>query len=123
MGTSKERKKPIIKGRVKELRQECGLTQEKFAEEIEVATNTISRIEQGKMSLSSEVALKIADKYYVSLDWLFFRGEEQLCPACKAKADEAFACMKEQMTEELDFRGQKAKTLKLKLGAPNILNT
>lgn len=75
---SSERKKPVILGRVKELRTEYGLTQEKFAESIQVSPNTISRIEQKNMSLSSEIALKIADKYKVSLDWLFNRSNDKL---------------------------------------------
>ncbi|MCL1820795.1 MAG: helix-turn-helix transcriptional regulator [Oscillospiraceae bacterium] len=76
-GKSK-RKKDIIHGRVKELRTSSNvkLTQEEFAWEIGCSTNTISRIEQRKISLTSDIALKIAEKFDVSLDWLFMLTDD-----------------------------------------------
>lgn len=91
----REKKVPIISGRVKELRIEEGLTQEKFAESIGVAANTISRIEREEMSLSSEIALRIAENYTVSLDWLFYHSEVKTPFKCWKKLQEAFDCMKE----------------------------
>ncbi|MBM6899410.1 helix-turn-helix transcriptional regulator [Gemmiger formicilis] len=90
---SRERKAPIIAGRVKELRTERHLTQEEFAESIGVATNTISRIERKEMSLSSEVALKIADEYKISLDWLFGRSEEEIPVPYLQNLQEALDCI------------------------------
>lgn len=92
---SRERKTPIISGRIKELRKEQGLTQEEFADSIGVATNTISRLERKEMSLSSEIALRIAENYTVSLDWLFNRSEEKLPFTCWKNLQEAFNCMTE----------------------------
>lgn len=86
-------KKPIFPNRIKELRQIHQLTQEQFAERIEIATNTVSRIERGKMILSSEIALKVADTFQISLDWLFYRSDERLSPRCRDSCKEAFECM------------------------------
>ncbi|GGG23889.1 helix-turn-helix domain-containing protein [Paenibacillus abyssi] len=92
---SNMRKKDITLGRVKELREIKNLTQLEFAESIDVSSNTISRIERGEMSLSSDLALKIADTYGISLDWLFYRGNEQLSPKLRANLEEAFKCIQE----------------------------
>ena len=107
-----ERKKDIVLGRVKELREHKQLTQLKFAESIDVSSNTISRIEREEMSLSSDIALKISVVYGVSLDWLFFRSEDMLSPICKANMEEAFSCMEEQeinieKTSKLKINGSK----------------
>ncbi|TQI69033.1 helix-turn-helix transcriptional regulator [Clostridium sp. KNHs216] len=53
-GASK-RKKDIVLGRIKDLREWEKLTQAEFAESIEVSPNTISRIEREEMSLSSDI--------------------------------------------------------------------
>jgi len=95
---SNKRKKDIVLGRVKELREVNNLTQLKFAESIDVSTNTISRIERGEMSLSSDIALKIADTYGISLDWLFYRGDEKLSPKLRANFQEAFKCINESIS-------------------------
>lgn len=60
-------------GRVKAVRTrpDIHLTQERFAEQINVSTNTISRIERGEISLTSGIAIKIAQKWGISLDYLF----------------------------------------------------
>ena len=80
MAKKDPRKKELIIGRVRELRERLGMTQEKFAESIGISTNTISRIEREQISLTSDVALKIADTHDVSLDWLFFRGKTVISP-------------------------------------------
>nr|WP_319487810.1 helix-turn-helix transcriptional regulator [uncultured Caproiciproducens sp.] len=98
-GASKH-KKDIVLGRVKNLRDSRELTQAEFAESIDVSSNTISRIEREDMSLSSDIALKIADTYEVSLDWLFLRSEEDLSPIRQASVKEAFSCMQERELAE-----------------------
>ncbi len=107
-GASK-RKKDIVLGRIKDLREWEKLTQAEFAESIEVSPNTISRIEREEMSLSSDIALKIADRHGISLDWLFGRGEEILSPERQEKAKEAFSCIDEQEV----YNEEKPKVIKL----------
>lgn len=90
-----ERKKPVVVGRVKELRLRESLTQPAFAASIDVSSNTISRIEREEMSLSSDIALKIVDVYKVSLDWLFLCSDDELSPTRKNSLGEAFNCIQE----------------------------
>ncbi|NIK77952.1 transcriptional regulator with XRE-family HTH domain [Paenibacillus castaneae] len=99
-----KRKKDIVIGRVKELRELKNLTQHEFAESIDVSSNTISRIERGEMSLSSDLALKIADTYGISLDWLFYRGDDQLSPKLRANFEEAFKCMQESTSIPISLK-------------------
>lgn len=103
-GASK-RKKDIVLGRIKDLREWEKLTQAEFAESIEVSPNTISRIEREEMSLSSDIALKIADRHGISLDWLFGRGEEMLSPERQARAKEALSCIQERELAEKEPSG------------------
>ena len=56
---------------VKAVRKCANMSQEQFAGVLGVATNTISRIETEKVPLSAEVALKISEKFFVSMDYLF----------------------------------------------------
>ncbi|MCM3136248.1 helix-turn-helix transcriptional regulator [Paenibacillus polysaccharolyticus] len=99
-----KRIKSIVLGRVKELREENNLSQLEFAESIDVSSNTISRIERREMSLSSDIALKIGDIYGVSLDWLFFRGDEKLSPKRQVNLQEAFNCMQESISTPIRLK-------------------
>lgn len=56
--------------RIAEIRKDNALTQEKFADELNVSTYHISKIEQGKGGASIEILVDIACKYGVSLDYL-----------------------------------------------------
>ena len=47
------------------------LSQEQFAEEIDVSVETVRKIEQGKGTLSLDVAKSIREKYGVSMDYLY----------------------------------------------------
>lgn len=94
------RKKPVIIGRVKEVRDFYHKTQKQFAKSINVSSNTISRIEREEISLTSDIALKIADEYGISLDWLFYYGEEMECPKHLKNLEDAFSCMSETYHDE-----------------------
>ena len=93
-------KKKFIPTRVKELREILKLTQAAFAERIDVSNNTISRIELKNMNLSSDIALRIANEFRISLDWLFYLNDNMLSPARRAKLNEAFDCMQESFDAE-----------------------
>ena len=56
--------------RVKEIRESLNMTQEEFANSIEVSTDIISKIEQNVTGVTFNVALKICNTYDISLDWL-----------------------------------------------------
>lgn len=56
--------------RIKELRKRLGLTQEKFASQIGIKRNSLSQIESGTNSLSSQNMLLICKEWNVSEEWL-----------------------------------------------------
>ena len=56
--------------RLKELRKKNGLSQAKFAKQINVAQNTVSNWENGNRSIDSEKAIAIAEFFGVTIDYL-----------------------------------------------------
>ena len=70
---------------VRAVRERERLTQEQFAEKLGVSKNTISRIERGETALSADMALKVHDAFFISIDYLFgltpYEDGEPLCSA------------------------------------------
>ena len=85
-GKGAEMKYDLLKTgkRIAEIRKENGLTQEKFAEELNVSTIHISKVEQGKGGASIELLVDIACKYSVSLDYLIMGKENHNTETVKA---------------------------------------
>ena len=67
----------MIYERIKELRKETGLSQEKVAQELSMYMTTYRRYESGERELPMEVAVRIADYYGVSLDYLAGRSNDR----------------------------------------------
>ena len=68
--------KSRVQNRIRELRFRHGeLTQQKLAEQIGVARQTIIAIEQGKFCPSLESALRIARAFSISVDEIFTLDE------------------------------------------------
>ena len=67
----------VAKCRLKELRNKLGVTQEEFANSIGISKTAISNIENGKNLMSIEVALAVAEKYPMSLDWFYKRTDNE----------------------------------------------
>ena len=63
--------KKLLGKRIKELRKESGLTQEKLAELIDIETTSLSGIESGRHFPSLPTIEKIATKLNVELKTLF----------------------------------------------------
>lgn len=59
-----------ISSRIKELRTSLKLTQNQFAETLNISTVSISSYETGAKTPSLDMIISIAKKYNVSLDWL-----------------------------------------------------
>ncbi|MCJ2165231.1 helix-turn-helix transcriptional regulator [Pseudodesulfovibrio sp. S3] len=57
--------------RMRQLRDEAGLSQEKLAELAEVHRTYISTIERGQQNISLTVMIKLANVFQISLDELF----------------------------------------------------
>ena len=57
--------------KIRDLRKEKGMTQEKLAEELDISRSKVSSWETNKRDMSITEAIKSADIYKVSLDNLF----------------------------------------------------
>lgn len=57
--------------RIREIREQCGLTQEKMTEKLGIETKTLSKVENGVGILSGEAAIKLYLEYGYSLDWIY----------------------------------------------------
>jgi putative transcriptional regulator len=64
-----------VNNKVRERRQELGLTQEELGEATQVTRQTIISLEKGGYTPSVELALKIARKLNVSVEDLFWLVE------------------------------------------------
>lgn len=115
---------------IKAIRTGRKMSQEQFADILDVATNTVSRIERGETSVSAEVALKINEKFYVCMDYLFgLSSEEEGEPPCSKTCEEllnAQTLVEVQMKELQELHrkieavmailGEKTREIKLKSG-------
>ena len=72
----KPRTTPVGK-RLFTLREEQDLTLETAAEKWEMNKDSLERYELGKDYIPSHVALRIADREKISLDWLFGRTDKR----------------------------------------------
>ena len=61
--------------RLKELRTKHGMSQIEFAKKFNVAQNTVSNWENGNRQIDSETAIKLADFFDVSTDYLLSRTD------------------------------------------------
>ena len=70
--------------RIREIREELGLTLEKLADKTGISKGFLSDVETGKRDISSEYLLKIADAVGASLDYLL-RGENSTSSSIRQK--------------------------------------
>lgn len=61
----------MLATRIKELRKRLSMNQKDFAASLNIQQSTLSSYENGTITPSTEILLAIAQKYNVSLDWLF----------------------------------------------------
>jgi transcriptional regulator with XRE-family HTH domain len=66
-----------IKDRIKQLRQEKNWSQTQLAQKMEIHQKQVSAYERGRNVPSTEVLIKIAEIFNVSLDYLAFNAEGQ----------------------------------------------
>lgn len=57
--------------RIRELRRQHGLTQEKLAEQLGIALNTVSRIEIGYRGVSVDLAIELVLLLNTTLDYIY----------------------------------------------------
>lgn len=69
-----------LNNRIKQLRKELGLTQEKFGEKLGLKKNSISQIENGINSLTEQLLLSVCREFNVSEKWLRTGEGEMFIP-------------------------------------------
>ena len=62
-----------MQNRVKDLREDHDLTQQKVADAIQITQRKYSYLETGTQPLTDEVLIKLADFYDVSIDYILMR--------------------------------------------------
>ena len=67
---------PIIGDRIRQLREEAGLTQKEMADRLHISNTTLSQYELGSRVPCDDIKLKIAAMFHVSTDYLL--GNDQL---------------------------------------------
>lgn len=63
--------------RIRDLREDRDLSQQKIATVLGITQSTYARYENGSRALPIEAAIKLADYYNCSLDYLFFRSDRK----------------------------------------------
>lgn len=66
-----------MKERLKELREELGLSQKKFGEEINLSQNHICALEKGTREITRRVAIDICNKFSINLEWFLYGTGEK----------------------------------------------
>lgn len=69
--------KILLGKRIKELRKEKNISQEKLAEIIGIEANNLSRIENGKNYPSADTIVKIAEALNVDVNKLYYFGHHK----------------------------------------------
>ena len=62
--------------RLRDLREDADLTQQGLAQKLSMHTTTYARYETGQRELPMDIAIKLADFYKVSLDYLVGRSNK-----------------------------------------------
>lgn len=67
-----------MKNKIKDLREQCGFTQQYLADKVNVSRQTIISLENGKYNPSIFLAYKIAKVFHMSIEDIFVFEEESL---------------------------------------------
>lgn len=68
-----------LKNRIKDLREDHDLTQQRLAAKIGITQRKYSYIETGVQPLTDELLVKLADFYNVSIDYILMRTKNPKC--------------------------------------------
>ena len=64
-----------LKNRIRDMREDSDLTQQKIAEAIGITQRKYSYIETGVQPLTDELLVRLADYYHVSIDYLLRQAD------------------------------------------------
>ncbi len=63
--------------RIREIREDKGLTQTQVAKKIGITQRNYSYYETGKTMLTEDILIKLADLYNTSIDYLLYRTDKR----------------------------------------------
>ena len=69
--------------RIQRLRKQADLTQEELAQQLEVNTDHLSKIERGGSGITIDMAIALATMFQISLDTLLLGRSQQTAPLKK----------------------------------------
>ena len=95
--SNKKRGENILKDRIKKIRKELDLTQQKFADRLGVQRNTIAMYEMGRTLPSDAIMRSICREFNVNEDWLR-TGEGEMF--IKLTRDEEMAKLTKKLLNE-----------------------
>ncbi|MBS4981915.1 MAG: helix-turn-helix transcriptional regulator [Lachnospiraceae bacterium] len=87
-----------MNNRIRQLRKELGLTQEKFGEKLGLKKNSISQIENGINSLTEQLSLSVCREFNVSEKWLRTGEGEMFIPV--PEEDEVAAYVEDLLADD-----------------------
>lgn len=64
------KEKSVVANRIKKIRRGADLTQEEFAEALDISLSACKKIESGENQISIDVLRKVGNKFNVSLDYI-----------------------------------------------------
>lgn len=88
----------LLNNRIRQLRKELGLTQEKFGEKLGLKKNSISQIENGINSLTEQLSLSVCREFNVSEKWLRTGEGEMFIPV--PEEDEVAAYVEDLLADD-----------------------
>lgn len=69
---------PIYAQRIREIRQQAGLTQNDFAVSIGTTKNQLSKYELGNQDTPTKIVIAVCQQYNVDANWLLGLNESRL---------------------------------------------
>ncbi len=80
--------------RMQEIRKKKKITQEKLAEMLSLSVDSVSKMENGKITCMPDHFIKICQIFNVSADYFYFGREEELCVKQETELDTIIATLK-----------------------------
>ncbi|REE91373.1 transcriptional regulator with XRE-family HTH domain [Paenibacillus taihuensis] len=87
--------------RIKEVRTKRGMTLEELGFQSGMTKSALSKVEKGRVSISSENLYAISLVFNTSVDWLM-TGEERPTPRNDHKESASFFCIKREVVSQFD---------------------
>jgi transcriptional regulator with XRE-family HTH domain len=91
---------PAIARRMQLLRMTTGLSISEFARETGIARTMWHNIESGFSRISVDAAMKLCDKYTLTLDWVFRGDDRYLTKDLTKRLEDAEASLDESETDD-----------------------